>query len=99
MGDSSGTTVLVTGATGFIAQHCILELLRAGYRVRGTVRDPARAERLKATLERMTAVDGRLEFVGADLEQDDRWNAAMTGAKFVMHVASPIPSSPPKDEN
>lgn len=30
----SGELVLVTGGSGFIAQHCILALLRAGYRVR-----------------------------------------------------------------
>jgi uncharacterized protein YbjT (DUF2867 family) len=34
------TTVLVTGATGFIAAHCIEELLSHGYKVRGTVRSP-----------------------------------------------------------
>jgi nucleoside-diphosphate-sugar epimerase len=35
-------TVLVTGATGFIAQHCMLQLLEAGYRVRGTARAAGR---------------------------------------------------------
>jgi len=35
--------VLVTGATGFVAKHCIAELLRKGYRVRGTVRNVARS--------------------------------------------------------
>ena len=33
--------VLVTGATGFSAQHVCLNLLEAGYRVRGTVCDPS----------------------------------------------------------
>ena len=35
-------TVLVTGATGFIAKHCIAELLRKGFKVRGTARNPER---------------------------------------------------------
>ncbi len=35
-------TVLVTGATGFIAQHCIIQLLDAGYAVRGTARSADR---------------------------------------------------------
>lgn len=91
--------VVVTGATGFIAQHCMLELLRGGYRVRGTARNPARAEHLKGELGRLVAVEGRLEFVQADLEEDAGWDAAMAGAKFVLHVASPIPEAPPKDEN
>jgi dihydroflavonol-4-reductase len=29
--------ILVTGASGFIAGHCIIELIKRGYRVRGTV--------------------------------------------------------------
>jgi len=37
------TKVLVTGATGFIAGHCIEELLSHGYAVRGTVRNAATA--------------------------------------------------------
>ncbi|CAG8909345.1 unnamed protein product [Penicillium egyptiacum] len=35
-----GARVLVTGANGFIASHTINELLKLGYRVRGTVRNP-----------------------------------------------------------
>ncbi len=53
----------------------------------------------KGELGRLVAVEGRLEFVQADLEQDAGWDAAMAGAKFVLHVASPIPEAPPKDEN
>ena len=34
----SGELVLVTGGSGFIGAHCILQLLNAGYRVRTTVR-------------------------------------------------------------
>jgi len=34
-----GSLVLVTGASGFIATHIVDQLLLAGYRVRGTVRD------------------------------------------------------------
>lgn len=36
--EPSKGTVLVTGATGFIAGHVILQLLHAGYTVRGSVR-------------------------------------------------------------
>ena len=34
--------VLVTGGSGFIGAHCILQLLAAGHRVRTTVRSLAR---------------------------------------------------------
>ena len=42
--------VLVTGATGFIASRCILELLASGYDVKGTVRDLDRASRFSQVL-------------------------------------------------
>jgi len=31
--------VLVTGASGYIALHCISELLNDGYKVKGSLRD------------------------------------------------------------
>ncbi|KAL2210959.1 NAD(P)-binding protein [Sarocladium strictum] len=43
------TTVAVTGANGFLAQHCIASLLDHGYRVIGTVRDARKADVVKAT--------------------------------------------------
>ena len=42
--------ILVTGASGFIGSHCILDLLEHGYKVRGTVRDRNRAKQVRDTL-------------------------------------------------
>ncbi|KGQ11549.1 NADPH-dependent methylglyoxal reductase GRE2 [Beauveria bassiana D1-5] len=39
--------VAVTGANGFIAQHCIAALLEKGYRVVGTVRSDAKVEAVR----------------------------------------------------
>ena len=39
-------TVLVTGASGYVAGHCVRELLEHGYAVRGTVRSLAAAEKV-----------------------------------------------------
>ena len=39
-----GNSVLVTGVTGYIGQHCAAELLRQGYEVVGTVRSIDKAE-------------------------------------------------------
>jgi nucleoside-diphosphate-sugar epimerase len=41
--ETSSIRVLVTGATGFIALQCILQLLQQGYRVRGTCGHARRA--------------------------------------------------------
>lgn len=91
--------VLVTGATGYIAGHCIRELLEHGYRVRGTVRslaDPKKTEHLR----RMAAeLGGTVELVEADLTSDRGWREAVAGCTYVQHVASPFPAEVPKDEN
>ena len=44
MRDGDGDRILVSGASGFIAKHIVLNLLQAGHRVRGTVRDTAKGE-------------------------------------------------------
>ncbi|MFC4128515.1 NAD-dependent epimerase/dehydratase family protein [Nocardia rhizosphaerae] len=92
------TRVLVTGATGFVAGHCIAELLEHGYAVRGTVRDlDARGKRAHLTeLARRTG--GDLDFAAATLDDDAGWTEAMTGCDAVLHVASPFPAAPPADE-
>ena len=91
------TTVLVTGATGFIAGHCIEELLSHGYAVRGTVRNAATAgvAHLRAIARR---TGGSLEFAQASLDDDAGWAEAVRGCAYVWHLASPVPAKLPKDE-
>ena len=49
--------VLVTGASGFIAKHCIVRLLNEGYAVRGSLRTPGRAEEVRAAIATKANVD------------------------------------------
>jgi dihydroflavonol-4-reductase len=96
--------VLVTGATGFIAQHCMLQLLDAGYDVRGTARSAGRSAEVSTILSPHLGDAARarlddLDVVAADLTSDDGWNAAVEGCRYVMHVASPLPRGVVKDEN
>src|SRR5215469_9164300 len=96
----SNELVLVTGGSGFIGAHCILQLLNAGYRVRTTVRYLKREPDVRAMLKEGGAEpDDRLSFVAADLTSDAGWPEAVAGCDFVLHVASPLPPSVPKDEN
>lgn len=93
-------TVLVTGGSGFIAGHCILQLLEAGYAVRATVRSPRRADDVRAMLKTGGVEPGeRLSFCTADLTADAGWPEAAAGCAYVLHVASPITTTQPKDEN
>ncbi|MGB5812982.1 MAG: aldehyde reductase [Polyangiales bacterium] len=97
--DHANTTVLVTGASGFIGLHCVLQLLQRGYRVRGTVRSAARAKEVRATMEQNVDVGDRLEIVEADLTSDDGWADAVRGCAYVLHVASPFPNRAPDHED
>ncbi|WP_223691879.1 SDR family oxidoreductase [Leifsonia poae] len=92
--------VLVTGGSGFVGAHCVLALLNDGYAVRTTVRSASRADDVRAQLASAGVVAGeRLSFAVADLTADDGWAEAVDGCDFVLHVASPFPSSEPADEN
>jgi len=91
--------VLVTGASGFIAIHCIIQLLEQGYQVRGTLRSMNRESELRNTLMKFVKADERLTFVKADLLEDAGWADAVRGCDYVLHVASPFPLGAPKDEN
>jgi dihydroflavonol-4-reductase len=66
-------TVLITGISGFIAKHCAVEMLNAGYAVRGTVRSLQRAGEVRDSLARHADV-AQLTFAQADLEGDAGWN-------------------------
>jgi len=92
--------VLVTGGSGFIGGHCILQTLAAGHSVRATLRNPARADEVRSQLERAGASGlHRLSFAAADLERDSGWPEAVAGCDFVLHVASPFPLAAPKHED
>jgi dihydroflavonol-4-reductase len=92
--------VLVTGGSGFVGAHCIAQLLAAGYRVRTTLRSPAREACVRAMLTTAGVdPDDRLAFAVADLVSDTGWADAVAGCDYVLHVASPIPPAAPKHED
>jgi dihydroflavonol-4-reductase len=94
---SGSETVLVTGGSGFIGGWCLIRLLEQGYTVRTTVRSLARENSVRAVLAKVVDVQDRLSFHVADLTSDAGWNVATSGCDFVLHVASPVTLSQPKN--
>lgn len=89
--------VLCTGASGFLGGHVALQLLDAGYRVRGSVRDAAKGAAVRATLAGAGADLSRLELVTLDLLSDEGWFDAAKDCRYVVHTASPFVLTMPKD--
>ncbi|MFL2892215.1 MAG: NAD-dependent epimerase/dehydratase family protein [Candidatus Pelagibacter sp.] len=82
--------VLLTGISGWIAKHTAIELLNAGYKVLGTIRNNNLVEQTKQTISKYTSTEN-LSFVELDLLKDDGWNEAAKGCRYIFHVASPFP--------
>lgn len=72
------TTILVTGATGFIGRHLCAGLLDAGYAVRGAYRNSLPT----------ADPDPRIEWVQAgELGPDTDWSFALDSVSYVVHLA------------
>ncbi|EQB51727.1 NAD dependent epimerase/dehydratase [Colletotrichum gloeosporioides Cg-14] len=83
-------THLVTGGSGFIAQHLVNELLLQGIRVNATVRSLENAKKVASLNALQKKHAGRLQFFEADLLKPGSFKEAMHGCSVVHHVASPF---------
>src|SRR5690242_14001935 len=97
MAEGDGKTVLVTGGSGYIAGWCIVELLERGYTVRTTIRNAAREPEVRGAVGSRTNAHEHLSVHQADLLGDEHWSHVTEGCDYVLHVASPLPESQPKD--
>lgn len=91
--------MLVTGASGFVGKWTVIELLRAGYSVRGSVRSEGRAEAVRRAVAAALGDEALiyLSFIKLDLMWDHNWTEAMLRVDAVAHVAAQIVADEPKD--
>ncbi len=80
-----GETVLVTGATGYVGSVVAEKLQSVGYTVRGLTRSEGEMPRLEA---------GGIEPVFGDVRDAGTLGKAATGAKAIVHTASPNAPAP-----
>lgn len=80
---SSSTTVLVTGATGFIGRHTVRALMDAGHKVRALCRSESKD----------LAAEG-VEVVRGDVLDPASVQAAVQGVEAVIHGAGAVSRSP-----
>lgn len=82
-------TVIFSGATGFIAQHCVKLLLDKGYKVVGTVRSPEKGDILKANLN-----DNKFSYeIVKDIGEEGAFDEVVKNhpeAIYFVHSASPF---------
>ncbi|RAP31932.1 NAD-dependent epimerase [Candidatus Marinamargulisbacteria bacterium SCGC AG-410-N11] len=91
--------VLITGISGWIAQFCAVELIKSGFKVKGSLRDMSRKKEVQEALAKKVDIKDSLEFCELDLLKDHGWDEAMSDCTYVMHVASPFVMLEPDDEN
>ncbi|PYI03584.1 NAD(P)-binding protein [Aspergillus sclerotiicarbonarius CBS 121057] len=87
----SGPTplVFVTGATGFIGSHVVAATVRAGYRVRLSIR---KAEQEATLREPFPEHDEQIETcIVPNITQQESFKEALQGVDYVFHLASPMP--------
>jgi nucleoside-diphosphate-sugar epimerase len=70
-------SILITGATGFIASHLIPKLIQQDWQISGTIRNPL--HQLPPTVEPVTI---------SNINGTTNWNYALKGIDIVIHLAA-----------
>ncbi|KAF9018459.1 NAD(P)-binding protein [Hymenopellis radicata] len=86
--ESSSELVFVTGGTGYVGSHILLELLKVGYRVRAA----ARGAKIQQLRELYAKYGAQFEVISVADVAIDEFPAAFKGATAVIHSAAPLPS-------
>ncbi|TGO20802.1 hypothetical protein BPAE_0264g00040 [Botrytis paeoniae] len=88
------STVLVTGINGYIGSHVADQLLKAGYRVRGTTRDASKVKNLLDLWEEQYGKNRVEVAVVPNMAEDGAFDDSVKGVTGIVHVASNMSFSP-----
>lgn len=92
---AAGDLVVLTGATGHVGFATLRALINQGYTVRAVVRSDAKGDSVRNQSTLKTKPD-QLSFVTVpDFTVPNAFDAAVHGAKYIVHVASPLADSVP----
>ena len=98
--DKSLPLLLITGINGFLGSWVTKKALDSGkYRVRGTIRDHTDIDKIQLLKDAFGDQFDQIELVSANLLDNESLAKAVEGCDYVLHVASPLPSTSPKDED
>jgi len=92
----AGDLVLIAGATGHIGFRTLLMALQKGYKVRAAVRSQAKADSLlnNKVLKALNSHLQQLNFIIVpDLTTSGAYDDAVKDVRYIIHVASPLPTS------
>ena len=89
--NNSSPLVLITGVTGFLANHVLRAVLEApqNYRVRGTVRSLSKSSALIHDNLPSPDMQKRVELVEVPDTASSDLSKALDGVDYVLHIASP----------
>ncbi|KAJ8064202.1 hypothetical protein OCU04_006551 [Sclerotinia nivalis] len=80
--------VLITGLNGYIASHIAEQLLKAGYRVRGTVRDASKVKNLIGQWEKQYGKNRVEVAVVPNMSAEGAFDEVVKDVPGIVHVAT-----------
>lgn len=91
------SSILVTGATGYLASWIVYRLLYSGYSVHATARSLKNESKIAHLRKLEAEFPDKLSLYEADLLLPGSFDQAMTGCSIVIHTASPYFLEKPKN--
>ncbi|KAF4331916.1 aldehyde reductase [Fusarium beomiforme] len=85
---ATGTTVLVTGVSGFVGSHIADHLISAGYNVRGTTRDATRTSWIASLFERKYGLNRFQLCPVSNTGEANTFAEVLQGVSAIVHTAS-----------